>query len=140
MADVMRDPRVLLAACLLHPLPVALATAIKEVLATAPQQQAEPDHETRAELAEQQVVQLTEERDHYRRLWQKAQQAEPVAWMESPYGAIRANPAYKIKFPSKLLHWQIPLFITPQQQAEPVQRKPLTDAEIEIIHSAVGNS
>ena len=26
------------------------------------------------------------------------------------------------------------------QQAEPVQRKPLTDAEIEIIHSAVGNS
>lgn len=42
MADVMRDPRVLLAACLLHPLPVALATAIKEVLATATPQQAEP--------------------------------------------------------------------------------------------------
>jgi len=41
-------------------------------------QQAEPDHETRAELAEQQVVQLAEERDHYRNLWQKAQQAEPV--------------------------------------------------------------
>jgi hypothetical protein len=40
--------------------------------------QAEPDNETRAELAEQQVVQLAEERDHYRRLWQKAQQAEPV--------------------------------------------------------------
>lgn len=40
-------------------------------------QQAEPDHETRAELAEQQVVQLAEERDHYRNLWQKAQQAEP---------------------------------------------------------------
>ena len=47
-------------------------------------QQAEPDHETRAELAEQQVVQLAEERDHYRNLWQKAQQdepVEPVAWM-----------------------------------------------------------
>ena len=48
--------------------------ALKAVLA----QQAEPDHETRAELAEQQVVQLAEERDHYRNLWQKAQQAEPV--------------------------------------------------------------
>ena len=48
--------------------------ALKAVLA----QQAEPDHETRAEIAEQQVVQLAEERDHYRNLWQKAQQAEPV--------------------------------------------------------------
>lgn len=41
------------------------------------QEQAEPDHETRAEIAEQQVVQLAEERDHYRHLWQRAQQAEP---------------------------------------------------------------
>lgn len=41
--DVTRDPRVLLAACLLHPLPLSLANAIKEVLAAAPQQQqAEP--------------------------------------------------------------------------------------------------
>jgi len=48
--------------------------ALEDALA----QQAEPDHETRAELAEQQVVQLAKERDHYRNLWQKAQQAEPV--------------------------------------------------------------
>ena len=50
-------------------------TALKAALA---QEQAEPDHETRAELAEQHVVQLAEERDHYRNLWQQAQeQAEP---------------------------------------------------------------
>jgi hypothetical protein len=49
-----------------------------DALRAALAQQAEPDHETRAELAEQQVVQLAEERDHYRNLWQKAQQAEPV--------------------------------------------------------------
>jgi hypothetical protein len=35
---------------------------------------------------------------------------EPVAWMESPHGAIRANPNYKIKFPSQVLGWQIPLY------------------------------
>ena len=52
----------------------ALAAEMRAALA----QQAEPDHETRAELAEQQVVQLAEERDHYRNLWQKAQQAEAV--------------------------------------------------------------
>ena len=59
-------------------------TNLRAVLA----QQAEPDHETRAELAEQQVVQLAEERDHYRNLWQKAQQAEsvqePAAWRYKP--------------------------------------------------------
>ena len=54
--------------------PVALIKALRAALA----QQDEPDHETRAELAEQQVVQLAEERDHYRNLWQKAQQAEPL--------------------------------------------------------------
>lgn len=50
-------------------------------------QQAEPDHETRAELAEQQVAQLAEERDHYRNLWQKAQQAELVL-----QGPVRIKP------------------------------------------------
>ena len=54
--------------------------ALKAVLA----QQAEPDHETRAEIAEQQVVQLAEERDHYRHLWLKAKQAEPVPEPDSP--------------------------------------------------------
>lgn len=52
---------------------------------------------------------------------------EPVAWMESPHGAIRANPLYKHTFSSQLLHWQIPLYTTPPQ------RKPLTDEEISNI-------
>jgi hypothetical protein len=36
---------------------------------------------------------------------------EPVAWMESPHGGIRANPLYKITFPSQLLSWSIPLYM-----------------------------
>lgn len=48
------------------------------------QEQAEQDHETRAEIAEQQVVQLAEERDHYRDLWLKAKQAEPVKPVQEP--------------------------------------------------------
>ena len=38
---------------------------------------------------------------------------EPVAWMESPHGVIRANPNYRLNFPSQLLHWQIPLYTAP---------------------------
>lgn len=56
-----------------------------------------------------------------------AQQAEPVAWMESPHGAIRANPNYRFTFPSQLLHWQIPLYTAPPQ------RKPLSEEEIRTI-------
>lgn len=67
------------------------------------------------------------------------QQAEPVAWMESPYGAIRANPAYKIKFPSQLLHWQIPLFIAPQQQAEPVAWLRVIDEAMVVHHLGVAD-
>ena len=52
------------------------------------------------------------------------QRQEPVAWIESPHGAIRANPNYKFTFPSQLLHWQIPLYIAPPR------RKPLTEGEI----------
>jgi hypothetical protein len=53
--------------------------------------------------------------------------SEPVAWMESPHGEIRMNPLYRLTFPSQLLQWQIPLYLTPQ----PVeQRKPLTDKEL----------
>ena len=37
----------------------------------------------------------------------------PVAWMESPHGAIRANPLYRITLPSSLLTWSIPLYIHP---------------------------
>ncbi len=37
----------------------------------------------------------------------------PVAWMEAPHGAIRANPLYRIYLPSSLLAWSIPLYIHP---------------------------
>ena len=82
---------------------------------------AEPDHETRAELAEQQVVQLAEERDHYRNLWQKAQQAEPVepvAWI-TPGQDLHLNNGEGFRFSD----W------TPLYPAPP-QRLPLTEEEI----------
>jgi hypothetical protein len=44
---------------------------------------------------------------------------EPVGWFESPDGEFRANPLYKIKFPSKLLSWQVPLYMALPEQ-EPV--------------------
>ena len=40
----------------------------------------------------------------------------PVGWLEPPDGVFRANPLYKIKFPSKLLSWQVPLYTAPQQR------------------------
>ena len=46
---------------------------------------------------------------------------EPVGWLESPDGAFRANPLYKIQFPSQLLSWQIPVFAALAEPAEPVQ-------------------
>ena len=67
-------------------------------------EQAESDHETRAELAEQQVVQLAEERDHYRNLWQKAQQAEPAA----------CSNTFGCRCPKHFA-------LEPAQQAEPVE-------------------
>ena len=51
----------------------------------------------------------------------QAEPVEPVAWIESPHGAIRSNPNHKFTFPSQLLHWQIPLYTSPPQ------RKPLTE-------------
>jgi hypothetical protein len=45
----------------------------------------------------------------------------PVGWFESPDGAFRANPLYKIQFPSSLLSWQVPLYMAlPQPEQEPV--------------------
>jgi hypothetical protein len=37
----------------------------------------------------------------------------PVAWMEAPHGAIRANPLYRIYLPPSLLAWSIPLYTHP---------------------------
>jgi hypothetical protein len=64
------------------------------------------------------------QRDELRERLAQPEQDVPVGWLESPDGAFRANPLYKIKFPSKLLSWQVPLFITPPQ------RLPLTDGEL----------
>ncbi len=45
---------------------------------------------------------------------------EPVAWMESPHGAIRANPLYRITAPQSLA-WSIPLYThLPAALPEPV--------------------
>ena len=52
---------------------------------------------------------------------------EPVGWFESPHGAFRANPLYKLEFPSQLLSWSVPLYTAPPQ------RKPLTEADIKGI-------
>jgi hypothetical protein len=38
-----------------------------------------------------------------------AQKREPVAWIESPHGEIKANPLYKINAPQSL-EWKIPLY------------------------------
>jgi hypothetical protein len=40
---------------------------------------------------------------------------EPVAWVESPHGAIRANPLYRITAPQSLA-WSIPLFTHPPRR------------------------
>jgi hypothetical protein len=48
----------------------------------------------------------------------------PVGWFESPHGAFRANPLYKLEFPSQLLAWSVPVYTAPPQ------RKPLTEEEI----------
>ena len=56
---------------------------------------------------------------------------EPVAWMESPHGAIRANPNYKCMFPSQLLHWRIPLYTAPPQ------RKPLAESQINDLMAGI---
>ena len=42
------------------------------------------------------------------------QKPEPVAWMESPYGEIRANPLYKIDAPQSVA-WSIPLYTHPKE-------------------------
>ncbi len=56
---------------------------------------------------------------------------EPVAWMESPHGAIRANPLYRITAPQSLA-WSIPLYThlpaaSPEPDAKP---EPATDEQI----------
>jgi hypothetical protein len=40
---------------------------------------------------------------------------EPVAWIESPHGAIRANPLYRMTA-AQSLAWSIPLYTTPPRR------------------------
>lgn len=42
-------------------------------------------------------------------------EAEPVAWLEGPYGEFRANPGYRIAAPQSVA-WSIPLYAgTPKE-------------------------
>ena len=47
---------------------------------------------------------------------------EPVAWMESPHGAIRANPAYRFSPGPHTLSWSLPLYL---------HQAPMTEEQIE---------
>ena len=47
-----------------------------------------------------------------------APSVEPVAWIESPHGAIRANPLYRLDPPPQSLAWRIPLYTTPPDHRE----------------------
>ena len=51
---------------------------------------------------------------------------EPVAWIESPHGAIRANPLYRMTAPQSLA-WSIPLYTHPPRR----EWQSLTDEEID---------
>lgn len=57
-------------------------------------------------------------------LSESEQDAEPVAWLESPHGGIRANPLYRLTLPPPTPAWQIPLY------ASPPKRKPLDESAI----------
>jgi hypothetical protein len=52
-----------------------------------------------------------------------AAKPEPVAWMEPPHGAIRANPLYRITAPQSLA-WSIPLYAAPPAAAKPEPTHP----------------
>ena len=62
----------------------------------------------------------------------------PVGWLESPDGAFRANPLYKIKFPSKLLSWQVPLCMAlPQPEQEPLANINLYELVRSAFHAGI---
>lgn len=46
-----------------------------------------------------------------------AEKAEPVAWLEGPYGEFRANPGYRIAAPQSVA-WSIPLYAGTPENAE----------------------
>jgi hypothetical protein len=58
------------------------------------------------------------QRDESYRTTEPPAKPEPVAWMESPHGAIRANPLYRITAPQSVA-WSIPLYTHPPAAAKP---------------------
>ena len=56
--------------------------------------------------------------------------AEPVAWLESPHGQIRANPLWKLREAPQTLQWSIPLYppSSPVQQPSEPQPKQSDEA------------
>ena len=56
------------------------------------------------------------------------QTQETVGWMESPHGAIRANPLYRFTAGTQTLKWALPLYLHP---APP--QTPMTDEQIEAL-------
>ena len=56
---------------------------------------------------------------------EQPEQAEPVAWLESPYGSIRMNTSMRFQFPPQSLKWKIPLY------THPPRREPLTVTELQ---------
>ena len=51
---------------------------------------------------------------------------EPVAWMESPHGAVRVNPLYRFTAGTQTLKWALPLYLHPAPQ-----QTPMTEEQIE---------
>jgi hypothetical protein len=59
---------------------------------------------------------------------------EPVGWFESPHGAFRANPDYRLEFPSQLLQWSVPVYLSSAAPSPPAQ------PEFELFFQADGTS
>lgn len=83
-----------------------------------------PDHQTGMVTERMIVRRMQEEIAELRAALAQPEPTTPVGWFESPHGAFRANPLYKLEFPSQLLAWSVPVYTAPPQ------RKPLTDEEI----------
>jgi hypothetical protein len=58
-------------------------------------------------------------------------QPEPVGWFESPHGAFRANPDYRLTFPSQLLKWSVPVYLSSAAPPPPAPEQPVDDGSTE---------
>lgn len=48
----------------------------------------------------------------------EVKRAEPVGWLESPHGAFKANPAFKLDAP-KSISWSFPVYLAAMQEPKP---------------------